>query len=44
VQQAIAWPPLALRFHHCNSRKQFEAVVPKQGTRCARAEGYDRDL
>src|SRR5260370_29937491 len=32
-------------FHDCNSRKQFEArAVPKQGTRCARAEGHDRDL
>src|SRR5262245_20963357 len=39
-----ACSPLALRFHHCNSRKQFEAVVPEQGTGCARAEGYARDL
>src|SRR6266566_5266181 len=46
-ERGAAREPLAAcaTFHDCNSRKQFEArAVPKQGTRCARAEGRDRDL
>src|SRR6516164_8863923 len=45
ARQAICLLAARVTFHLCNSRKQFEAgAVPKQGSRCARPEGHDRDL